>query len=44
MYEDTGFDMVEEFDKEEIQYTRHDIDLLAVEADVRSLSGQEMLH
>ena len=37
MYEDTGFDLIEEFDKEEIQYTRHDIDLLAVEADVRSL-------
>ncbi|PZX03619.1 FtsX-like permease family protein [Psychrobacillus insolitus] len=37
MYEDTGFDLIEEFDKEEIQYTRDDIDLLAVEADVRSL-------
>lgn len=37
MYEDTGFELVEEFDKEGIQYTRYDIDLLAVPADVRPL-------
>ncbi len=37
MYEDTGFELVGEFDKEGIQYTRHDIDLLEVPADVRPL-------
>jgi len=37
MYEDTGFEMVGEFDKEGIQYTRYDIDILAVPSDVRTL-------
>jgi len=37
MYEDTGFELVGEFDKEGIQYTRYDIDVLAVPADVRPL-------
>lgn len=41
MYEDTGFDLVDEFDKEGIQYTRHDLDLLAVQADVRPLLLKE---
>ncbi len=41
MYEDTGFELVEEFDKEGIQYTRYDIDLLAVPADVRPLLVKE---
>ena len=37
MYEDTGFEMVGEFDKEGIQYTRYDIDILSVPSDVRTL-------
>ncbi len=41
MYEDTGFELVEEFDKEGIQYTRYDIDLLEVPADVRPLLVKE---
>lgn len=41
MYEDTGFELVGEFDKEGIQYTRYDIDLLAVPADVRTLLTKE---
>lgn len=41
MYEDTGFDLIDEFDKEGIQYTRHDLDLLAVQADVRPLLVKE---
>lgn len=41
MYEDTGFDLIGEFDKEGIQYTRHDLDLLAVQADVRPLLLKE---
>ena len=41
MYEDTGFELVGEFDKEGIQYTRYDIDVLAVPADVRPLLVKE---
>ena len=41
MYEDTGFELVGEFDKEGIQYTRYDIDLLEVPADVRPLLVKE---
>jgi len=37
MYEDTGFELVEEFDKEGIEYTRYDVDILAVPSDVRPL-------
>ena len=37
MYEDTGLELVEEFDNEGIQYTRYNIDLLLVPADVRTL-------
>ncbi len=37
MYEDTGFGLVEAFDKEGIEYSRYDVDLLAVQADLRSL-------
>lgn len=42
MYEDTGFDLKDEFDKEGIQYTRHDLDLLAGRADVRPLLLKEL--
>lgn len=37
MYEDTGFELVEEFDNEGIEYTRYDVDILAVPSDVRPL-------
>lgn len=42
MYEDTGFGLVEAFDKEGLLYTRHDLDLLEVQADVRSLIVKEI--
>ncbi len=41
MYEDTGFDLIEKFDNEGIKYKRYDVDLLAVQADVRSLLVKE---
>ena len=41
MYEDTGFDLIDEFDKEGIQYTRRNLDLLAVQVNFRSLLVKE---
>jgi len=42
MYEDTGFDLINKFDEEGIKYTRHNLDLLAVQSDVRPLLLKEL--
>lgn len=42
MYEDTGFELIKAFDNEGILYTRHNLDLLEVQADVRPLLVKDL--